>query len=85
MTDELHTAFLLMGVGMITVFIVLLCVVLVGKLLISFVNRFVPLSETATNQPLTSKIEPAKVVAITSAVEIFTKGKGKITNINKIN
>lgn len=86
MTEELRMAFLLMGVGMITVFIVLLCVVIVGKLLISFVNRFVPLSKTGTKQPpLTSKIEPAKIAAITSAVEIFTKGKGIIANITKIN
>ncbi len=86
MTDELRTAFLLMGVGMITVFIVLLCVVVVGKLLIRFVIRFVPVLETATAQPSpTSKIEPAKLAAITSAVEVFTKGKGKITDINKIN
>lgn len=86
MTEELRTAFLLMGVGMITVFIVLLCVVIVGKLLIRFVNRFVPALETANQPPApTSKIAPAKVAAITSAVEIFTKGKGKITNITKMN
>lgn len=85
MTDELQTAFLLMGIGMITVFIVLLCVVIVGKLLIRFVNRFVPVSEISTKQPpLTSKIAPAKIAAITSAVEIFTKGKGTIKSINKI-
>lgn len=85
MTEELRTAILLMGVGMITVFIVLLCVVLIGNLLIRFVNRFVPLSETSTQQPsLIAKIAPAKIAAMTSAVEVFTKGKGKITNINKI-
>ncbi|SMD36093.1 oxaloacetate decarboxylase, gamma subunit [Reichenbachiella faecimaris] len=85
MTDELRTAFLLMGVGMITVFIVLLCVVIIGTLLIRFVNRFVPLTEKSVYQsPDTSEISPVKIAAITSAVDIFTKGKGKITNINKI-
>ena len=85
MTEELRTAILLMGVGMLTVFIVLFCVVLIGNLLIRFVNHFVPLAETST-QPasLTSNIAPAKIAAITSAVEVFTKGKGKVTNINKI-
>lgn len=85
MTDELRTAFLLMGVGMITVFIVLLCVVIVGKLLIRFVNRFVPLVDTTSETTSgISEIAPAKIAAITSAIEIFTKGRGQITRINKI-
>ncbi|MEP2027024.1 MAG: OadG family transporter subunit [Reichenbachiella sp.] len=86
MTDELRTAFLLMGIGMITVFIVLLCVVIIGNLLIQFANRFVPLTEKSVQRSSnTSKIAPSKVAAITSAIEIFTKGRGKITKINKIN
>lgn len=85
MTEELRTAFLLMGVGMITVFIVLLCVVIVGKLLIRFVNQFVPMAEVAVDkQTGASEIAPSTIAAITSAVEVFTKGKGQITSINKI-
>ncbi|MEO9805652.1 MAG: OadG family protein [Reichenbachiella sp.] len=85
MTDELRTAFLLMGVGMITVFIVLLCVVIVGKLLIRFVNHYVPMVEaSADHTSKATEIAPTKIAAITSAIEIFTKGKGKVTSINKI-
>lgn len=85
MTDELRTAFLLMGVGMITVFIVLLCVVIVGKLLVRFVDQFVRIVETPAQQSKeVSEIAPAKIAAISSAIEVFTKGKGQITNIKKI-
>ncbi|MFY0625405.1 MAG: OadG family protein [Reichenbachiella sp.] len=82
MSEELNTALMLMGIGMITVFFVLMCVVITGKILISFVNRFVPLTETAA--PSNANIPASKIAAITSAVEIFTKGKGKITNIKKL-
>lgn len=82
MSEELNTALMLMGIGMITVFFVLLCVVITGKILISFVNKFVPLTEVASSK--TAEISSAKVAAITSAVEVFTKGKGTITNIKKL-
>ena len=81
MTEDLNTAVMLMGIGMITVFFVLFCVVVTGKILIGFINRFVPIAEPASSG--SSEISPQKIAAITSAVEIFTKGKGKITNIKK--
>ena len=72
MGEDISTALMLMGVGMITVFVVLLLVVTVGNGLIVFVNRFIPekivqetkrISQTGTN--------PAQLAAITAAVEIF--------------
>jgi oxaloacetate decarboxylase gamma subunit len=86
MNEDLNTTFVLMGVGMITVFIVLLGVVIIGNVLISFVNRYIPLVETK-NSPSqsTSSIASVKIAAITTAVEVFTKGKGEITNIKKLN
>jgi len=81
MSEEMSIAFMLMGVGMITVFVVLLLVYITGNLLVAFVNKYVPLAKLPESKP--SDISNAKVAAITSAIEVFTKGKGTITNIKK--
>ena len=86
MNEDLNTALSLMGIGMITVFMVLSCVVILGNLLIRFVNRFVPAVITETT-PDRSKdqVAPSKIAAITAAVDVFTKGKGQVTSIKKTN
>ena len=43
--NDFNTALLLMAVGMVTVFIILLIVMGLGKALIAFVNKFVPEEE----------------------------------------
>ncbi len=75
MEPEFSTALSLLAIGMITVFVVLLLVVLTGNFLIRLVNRLVP--------DHGGDLEPAKVAAITGAVEAFTEGKGRITKIEK--
>ncbi|MEQ9424032.1 MAG: OadG family transporter subunit [Cyclobacteriaceae bacterium] len=85
MSESINTALMLMGVGMITVFVVLTLVVVVGNGLTIFVNKFVPEKVVQEVKRTTSgAINPKKLAAITSAVEIFTQGKGKITRIEKI-
>lgn len=75
MTQDFSTAFTLLAIGMITVFLVLFLVVLTGNLLIRFVNRLAPKAVEGI---------PAKTVAaITAAVDAFTEGKGRITKIEK--
>lgn len=86
MNEDLNTALSLMGIGMITVFVVLSCVVLLGNLLIRFVNRFVPAPVIKTSPNRSSdQIAPSKIAAITAAVDIFTKGKGQVSSIKKLN
>jgi oxaloacetate decarboxylase gamma subunit len=68
-------AFYLMVMGMITVFVILSLVVIVGKLLIRLVNFFTP--------PSKSTPDPEVVAALTAAVEVFTEGKGRIIRIEK--
>lgn len=86
MNEDLNTALLLMGVGMVTVFLVLTCVVILGNVLTRFVNRFVPVVESVPVKSSSSDtIQAPKIAAITSAVEIFTKGKGQIKSIKKLN
>ena len=86
MNKDLNTALSLMGIGMITVFVVLSCVVILGNLLIRFVNRFVPAAVAKPSPDRSSdQIAPSKIAAITAAVEIFTKGRGQISSIKKLN
>jgi Na+-transporting methylmalonyl-CoA/oxaloacetate decarboxylase gamma subunit len=78
----------LMVIGMITVSIVLTLVVLCGNLLINLVNKYIPEEEqrplqTTTIQTSSSSIESKKLSAIVAAVDWATKGKGKITKIEK--
>lgn len=84
MTDDLSMAMSLLGVGMITVFIVLAFVVIVGNLLIKFVNRFVP-AEVKPGQRHggAQGISQAKVAAINSAIDQLTEGKGEVIKIEK--
>ena len=84
MNEDINTALTLLGVGMITVFIVLLFVVIVGNLLISFVNKYIPAPvDIKTKKRTSNEINHSTVAAITAAVEVFTKGKGNITSISK--
>ena len=84
MSESLSTALMLMGVGMITVFVVLSLVVMVGNGLTIFVNKFIPEPAQIEFKKSAHSIEPGKLAAMTAAVEIFTKSKGRITQIDKI-
>ncbi|MEQ8581078.1 MAG: hypothetical protein RIC30_08725 [Marinoscillum sp.] len=78
MDSTLSTAFSLLGIGMITVFVVLLLVVITGNLLIRVVNRLAPV-------PADDQLEKTRLAAITAAVSIFTEGKGHVTRVEKLN
>ncbi|MEQ8472869.1 MAG: hypothetical protein RIC35_16875 [Marinoscillum sp.] len=78
--DQLSTAFTLLGIGMITVFVVLSLVVITGNLLIRFVNI---LSVSQDQESPSSDEDPGVIAAITAAVEIVTRGKGRIKKIER--
>ena len=83
--ENFQEALALMGIGMGTVFTVLLLIIFLGKLLIAAVNKFAPEEEKPQPQP---KAEPAKVSpqiakAIEAAVQMITGGKGKVEKIEK--
>ncbi|WP_167618675.1 OadG family protein [Maribellus sediminis] len=71
--------------GMGTVFFILIMVVVLGKIIIRITNMLAPALQVqvASNQS-SSEIEPAKLAAIVSAVETVTRGKGKVTFIEKL-
>lgn len=83
MSDEYALAFKLLGVGMITVFLILFLVVAFGNIIISVVNKYFPEAEKVLSSQPDKGINRKKLAAITAAVNIVTKGKGKITKIEK--
>ena len=76
----------LMLTGMSTVFFILIMVVVLGNLIIQLTNKFAVAPVTLTDGADKSKteIEPSKLAAIVSAVEISTKGKGNVTMIERM-
>ncbi len=68
---------------MITVFVILSLVVVLGKVLIFTVNKFFPEESVSQTPALSSKISAKKIAAITATVEFLTGGKGKIIGIRK--
>ena len=82
MESNLSNAFLLLAIGMVTVFIVLLLVVLCGSLLINLVNRYAPepIKKMKLIKPLISNRE---IAVMTAVVDHITYGKGKIESIEK--
>ncbi|MGQ8336811.1 OadG family protein [Sunxiuqinia sp. A32] len=85
--SDLGMALQLMGIGMITVFIILSLVVLIGNLIVKFVNKYLPEEvskkvQNVVNQ--TTDFNRKKVAAIVSAVKTVTEGKGHVTKIEKL-
>lgn len=83
MSEEFSTAFTLLSVGMIAVFIVLALIVIFGNILISFVNGFMPEAKVVVSKAPQHTIDARKVAAIVSAVDVVTEGKAKVTSIKK--
>lgn len=72
---------------MITVFIILSLVVVIGNLIIRFVNKYLPEVVAAKIQAVPANLgrtNSRKVAAIVSAVKTVTGGKGHVTNIEKL-
>jgi len=85
--SDLGFALQLMGIGMITVFIILSLVVLLGNLIIRFVNKYLPEEVSRKVQQVaseTTNFNRKKVAAIVSAVSTVTEGKGRVTKIEKM-
>ncbi|WP_319269160.1 OadG family protein [uncultured Draconibacterium sp.] len=82
----MNEALKLMLTGMSTVFFILIMVVVLGNLIIRITNRFaVATVESPTAaKPVQSQISASKLAAMVSAVEITTKGKGRITSVEKM-
>ncbi len=82
MNEYIQEAWTLLGVGMVTVFIILMVVVLIGNTIIRVVNRYFPESDNGKVAAERS-FGNSRVAAITAAVNMVTQGKGRITKIEK--
>lgn len=86
MDNIILEALQLLAVGMITVFLILMIVIYLGKGLILLVNKFAPeevvvskvVSQAKTDVDATTK------AVIDAAVSQVTNGKGVVTKIEKI-
>lgn len=90
MDESLHKAFLVLIVGMLTVFVILTLVVCTGWILILLVNKFAPLPIEQKKQSkniVSSKkpyISKSKLAIIVAAVEAVAGPNANITDIEKI-
>lgn len=81
--ENIGLAIELLGVGMITVFTILFLVILIGNLIIRFVNKYVP-EEAVSRTPPGSNTGSSKIAAIVSTVKVLTGGRGNVTKIEKL-
>lgn len=90
--EHIRLGFLLIVVGMTTVFMILLIVIYLGKGLIALVNKYTP-EEIIPKKPTVIQHTPTpshldtisnhETVAIVSSVSILTRGQGKVIKIEK--
>jgi oxaloacetate decarboxylase gamma subunit len=83
MTD-FQTGLLLFSVGFPAVFLMLYSVILLGRGLILFVNKYASEDAAAKNPPARTPVSSGTVSAIVASVNAVTGGKGKVTRIEKI-
>ncbi len=83
METTVSNAFLLLGIGMITVFAVLSIVVFCGSILIKLVNKYAP-DPVKESKLITPLISNKEIAVITAVVDHVTSGKGKIEFIEKV-
>ena len=83
--SNIEVALQLLGVGMVTVFLILFLVVFIGNTIIRFINKYLPEAEKPAPSAITptSAIDPRKVSAIVASIQQVTNGKGKVVNIEK--
>jgi oxaloacetate decarboxylase gamma subunit len=82
--QPLNEALSIMVVGMITVFFILFLIVLIGNLIIRFSNKYIPEEVVAVKSKKAVVSSDNTLKAIEAAIDVITKGRGKITNIKKI-
>ena len=83
MESNISNAFLLLIIGMITVFIVLLLVVIAGKILIRLVNKYAPEQVSKRVLRPSDALDPRIIAVMSGVVDHVTHGKGVLVSIKK--
>jgi oxaloacetate decarboxylase gamma subunit len=82
--SPINEALIITAVGMITVFFILFLIIFIGNLLIRFANKYLP-EEVVVKKTSKSDGNSTQIYqAIEAAIDVFSKGKGKVTNIRKL-
>ena len=83
--ENIQEALVLLVIGMVTVFVILLCVIGLGKLLIALVNKFAPeeVVKKAAASPV-GAIDQRTREVIAAVVGQLTGGKGQVSHIEKV-
>jgi oxaloacetate decarboxylase gamma subunit len=84
MGQNIGNAVIIMIIGMLTVFLILWFVVLIGNLIIRVTNKYWTETEEPKSKNNVHSSPGRKLAAIVTAVDIVTGGKGKVTQIKKI-
>lgn len=80
--ENIGLGFQLMGIGMVTVFAILLIVIYGSSLLIRIINRIAPEEAPKVKK---SAETAAPVAVLEAAVAQITGGKGHIVKVTKVN
>lgn len=82
--ENVDEALGLLVVGLVTVFAILFLVIVIGNLVISLTNRFIPDDKkTGGSHPSARLANTKKLAAIMAVVDVITHGKGKVDSIQK--
>ncbi len=81
--NSINEALMLMGVGMGTVFLVLLLIIFLSGLLVRALNRWAPESEVPVAVKKAAEIPAKTVAAITAAIQKASNGRARIVKIEK--
>lgn len=82
--DNFMEALKLMGIGMVTVFAVLIFIIWVGNFLVYLVNKYAPAEEKPVKAASSSNAVDANVaMAINLAINKLTNGKKKADKIER--
>ena len=85
--ENIGLALQLMVVGMVTVFIILMIVIQLGKWLIQIVNKVAPETVAPKRKPApgtTTAIDAQTLAVIREAVSQITGGKGSVSKVERL-
>lgn len=84
-TENLMESLKLMGIGLVTVFAVLLFIILIGNLLIRLVNKYAPEEAKQIKSSVAGAVVDTNIAqAINMAINKLSNGKQKADKIEKI-
>ena len=84
MEENLMLGLKLLVVGMISVLLILYLVILLGKGLIAFANKFPEVNEEPKQREVVQEVDGKTKGIIEAAVAQITGGKGRVTSIKKV-